>query len=136
VVERLGTGRIRDFSLIEEVIGVGVPAKNLLNAVMTAKEASLFIEFLKKYQECLSAAQEIILTSDNIHDVISFFRNFKKDCDQDRFVKRIADLMVPDPTEVAKGMLGIGDGEHRYSMHPMHRMLHPMMFMCSPFMKW
>lgn len=138
VEERLSTGRIRDFSLIEEVIEAGVPAKNLLNAVMVAKEASLFIEFLRKYQECLPAAQEIILASNSVHDVVSFFRNFKKDCDQDKFVKRIADLMVPDPTELAKSMLGIGEGEGRYSMHPMHPMhrFHPMMLMCGPFLKW
>lgn len=135
MAERLGTGRVRDFSLIEEVIEAGVPAGNLLNAVMTAKESSLVIEFLRKYQECLPAAQETILTSDSIHDVVSFFRNFKKDCDQDRFVKRITDLMTPDPTGMAKGMLGIGGDEYRHLMHPMHR-LHPMMLMCNPFNKW
>jgi hypothetical protein len=136
VVERLSTGRINHFSLIEEVIGVGVPVKNLLDAVMVAKEASLFIEFLKKYQECLPAAQEIVLTSGKIHDVVSFFRNFGKNCDQERFVKRITDLMIPDPTEIAKGILGIGKDEN----NQMHRMPHPLMFhplmMCGPFAKW
>lgn len=115
------------------MIEIGLSPERLLSAIMKSGER-VYTGFLMQHKEHVPVAQELILKSENTGVIVEFFRNFRDACDQERFIKRISELVNPSPNEMAKVLLGLS-GNKDGCCFPMHR-IHPMMFMHPDFRKW